>query len=153
MGEAGNGADSDVLVFVYGSLKRGMAHHNQLQGARWQGDAELAGLALHDLGPFPMAVDDAGADQPLRGELYSVSAALLEQLDRFEGAPRLYERQWRTLSDGRGVWVYVGRARQVRHAPLIVSGCWQEPQPRLKRAQQPPASAPPPPTAQPAPKH
>jgi gamma-glutamylcyclotransferase (GGCT)/AIG2-like uncharacterized protein YtfP len=153
MEEAGNGADSDALVFVYGSLKRGMANHQQLQGAHWVGRATLEGLSLHDLGPFPMAVADASAMQPLQGELYRVSAELLLQLDRFEGAPRLYERQRRTLADGAQVWIYVGRASQVRQSPVIRSGCWQGPQPHLRRGQTKQANAPQPPAAGPGQTH
>ena len=124
MADEGMGADSAALVFVYGSLKRGQPNHNQMDGCAWLGEAELSGLALYDLGPFPMAVP-AGPEASLQGEIYRVDAAQLARLDRFEGVPRLYERQRWQLSDGRAVWVYVGRARQVRHVRRITSGCWQ----------------------------
>jgi gamma-glutamylcyclotransferase (GGCT)/AIG2-like uncharacterized protein YtfP len=153
MEQAGNGADSDALVFVYGSLKRGMANHEQLQGAAWVGEASITGLALYDLGPFPMAVADDQASTPLQGELYRVSAQLLQKLDRFEGAPRLYERQWRRLRDGCSAWVYVGRKRQVCHAALIASGCWQGVEPPVRRGVQPQASDPSPPPTPPNPTH
>jgi gamma-glutamylcyclotransferase (GGCT)/AIG2-like uncharacterized protein YtfP len=122
--EASSG-DSAVLVFVYGSLRRGEANHPQMAGCRWVGEAELSGLDLYDLGPFPMAVpaDDAGSR--LQGELYAVDAEQLARLDRFEGVPRLYERQRHRLSDGRAVWVYVGRLRQVRHVQRLPSGRWR----------------------------
>ena len=29
-----------------------------------------------------------------------------------------------SLNDGRQAWVYLGRPRQVRHAPLVVGGSW-----------------------------
>ena len=124
MADEGMGADSAALVFVYGSLKRGQPNHNQMEGCSWVGKAELSGLALYDLGPFPMAVP-AGPDAGLQGEIYRVNAAQLARLDRFEGAPRLYERQRWPLRDGRAVWVYVGRPRQVRHVRRITSGCWR----------------------------
>jgi len=127
-GEEG-GADSAALVFVYGSLKRGQSHHHVLANSRWQGNGRLAGLALYDLGPFPMAVPSEDPESWLQGELYAVSAAELARLDHFEGVPRLYERQARTLADGRRVWVYVGRSRQVRHVRRIPSGCWTGPHP------------------------
>ena len=120
-------SDSALLVFVYGSLKRGQSHHQVLADGRWQGEARLAGLALYDLGPFPMAVPSEEPHSWLLGEVYAVSAEQLEQLDRFEGVPRLYERQAHALADGRTVWVYVGRARQVRHGRRIPSGCWTGP--------------------------
>lgn len=119
------GADSAALLFVYGSLMRGQPEHGRMAGCSGQGSAELTGLALHDLGPFPMAVTSDDPQRRLHGELYRVTAGQLAALDRYEGAPRLYERQRRTLADGRAVWVYVGRPRQVRHAPVIDSGRWR----------------------------
>jgi gamma-glutamylcyclotransferase (GGCT)/AIG2-like uncharacterized protein YtfP len=117
--------DSAALVFVYGSLKRGQPGHHWLNGSRCCGEAWLPGLALYDLGPFPMAVASDDPRACLQGELYRVSAPQLARLDRFEGVPRLYERQLRPLGDGRTAWVYVGRPRQVRHVARIASGVWQ----------------------------
>lgn len=118
------------LVFVYGTLMRGMANHQQLAGADFVGVRTVAGLQLYDLGPFPMAIR-AGDDPEARlsGEVYAMSPELLAALDRFEGAPRLYERQRQQLEDGCSVWVYVGRPQQVRHVRRLSS--W------------PPTSAPP----------
>ena len=109
------------LVFVYGSLKRGETNHHWLEGASWQGEAELGGVVLHDLGPFPMAV--IGEDIAL-GEVYAVEACGLARLDELEGYPRLYDRQELTLRDGRRAWVYLGRPHQVRHAPVVTGGVW-----------------------------
>lgn len=116
-------AGATEWVLVYGTLKRGHPNHHQLAGAPCLGVARLDGLALHDLGPFPMAVPAAG-QAPVIGELYRLNAATLSALDRFEGVPRLY-RRWRWRSHGgRWVWVYLGDSRQIRHAPRIVDGIW-----------------------------
>lgn len=109
------------LLFVYGTLKRGLANHHQLGGAPFVGEAELSGVQLHDLGPFPMAI---AGDGQICGELFRVDAARLAHLDRFEGVPRLYRRECRHLSDGRQVWIYLGEARQVRHSPPLSEGRW-----------------------------
>ena len=126
MARHGVGSDYPCLVLVYGSLKRGCSNHHWLAGAHDLGEAELPGLALHDLGPFPMAVASPGA-APLRGELYGVSDSQLALLDQLEGVPRLYRRERRQLASGDPVWVYVGRKRQVRHAPLLERGGWEGP--------------------------
>ena len=121
--EAGpNPARGSELVFVYGSLKRGETNHHWLEGASWQGEAELGGVVLHDLGPFPMAVIGEGI---ALGEVYAVEACGLARLDKLEGYPRLYDRQVLTLRDGRRAWVYLGRPRQVRHAPVVAGGVWR----------------------------
>ena len=77
MEQAGNGADSDALVFVYGSLKRGMANHGELHGAAELGRARLEGLTLYDLGPFPMAIPSSEPGCAIEGELYQVGYAVL----------------------------------------------------------------------------
>ena len=109
------------LVFVYGTLKRGETNHHWLEGASWQGEAELNGVVLHDLGPFPMAVIGEGTTL---GEVYAVEPSRLARLDDLEGYPRLYDRQTLSLGDGRLAWVYLGRPRQVRHAPVVAGGRW-----------------------------
>jgi hypothetical protein len=58
------------------------------------------------------------------GELYALSSEALAAIDVFEGAPRLYERHWRPLADGRQAWVYLGRPRQVRRSRLLPGGQW-----------------------------
>jgi len=111
----------ELLVFVYGTLKRGHGNHHWLAGAHFLGEAELPDVVLHDLGPFPMAVPGEGT---VIGEVYRIDAASLDRLDRLEGYPRLYDRQVLSLNDGRQAWVYLGRPRQVRHAPLLAGGIW-----------------------------
>ncbi len=115
------GAAAETPLFVYGTLKRGQANHGHLQGARCLGPAALEGASLHDLGPFPMAIAAQGR---VVGELYAVEAAALPRLDAFEGCPRLYQRHWLTLADGRQAWVYLGQPRQVRHSPRLPEGEW-----------------------------
>jgi gamma-glutamylcyclotransferase (GGCT)/AIG2-like uncharacterized protein YtfP len=109
------------LVFVYGTLQRGHVNHHWLAGCGFEGEGTMAGLVLHDLGPFPMAIP---GDGEVRGEVYRLEAQTLDGLDRLEGYPRLYDRLPLPLGDGRWAWVYVGRPRQVRHVPAIPGGRW-----------------------------
>jgi gamma-glutamylcyclotransferase (GGCT)/AIG2-like uncharacterized protein YtfP len=125
--------EGETPLFVYGTLKRGQANHGRLQGARWLGEAWLEGACLHDLGPFPMAIPAQGR---VAGELYAVALAVLPALDAFEGCPRLYQRHWLSLADGRSAWVYLGQGRQVRHSPRLEAGEW----PALERAGHQPAA-------------
>jgi len=121
---------SPQLLFVYGSLKRGQRAHHLLERLDWLGEAWLPGACLHDLGPFPMAVPGEGR---IQGEVYAVGEADLEALDRYEGAPRLFERHWLSLEDGRRAWVYLGRPHQVRHVASLASGRWLGPSgPKLR---------------------
>jgi hypothetical protein len=58
------------------------------------------------------------------GELYAVDWRALPDLDAFEGCPRLYQRHWLPLADGRQAWAYLGQARQVRHSRHLPGGLW-----------------------------
>ena len=127
----------DRPVFVYGSLKRGEPNHHWIAAAPYLGEAQLPGARLYDLGPFPMAVASGDHADTIAVELYAVTPAVLATLDRFEGVPRLYERQSWRLANGTQAWVYMGRQRQVRHVARIASGRWQasgqrEPLPQLR---------------------
>jgi gamma-glutamylcyclotransferase (GGCT)/AIG2-like uncharacterized protein YtfP len=77
------------LLFVYGSLKRGARHHDELGGAPFRGLASTdAGYALVGLGPEPSdylaLVEEDGAGC-VEGELFEVDAPRLALLDEFEG--------------------------------------------------------------------
>lgn len=111
-----------MLVFVYGTLKKGHVNHHWLLGASFQGVAVLTGLVLHDLGPFPMAIP---GDRQVLGEVYEVDGSVLALLDQLEGCPRLYNRMQLTLANGQMVWVYVGRTHQVRNVPVVRDGIWR----------------------------
>lgn len=115
-----------TLLFVYGTLKRGQSNHGRLQGARWLGKATLEGAVLYDLGPFPMAI---AGDGWVAGELYAVAWADLPQLDAFEGCPRLYQRRWLPLADGRQAWAYLGQPHHVRHVKRLPGGHWPPSEP------------------------
>ncbi len=82
------------LVFVYGTLKRGFANHNFLAGQAFLGDAVTGpGYALYDLGDYPGMVARAGSAGAITGEVWSVDAACLAQLDALEGtAEEMYRR-------------------------------------------------------------
>ena len=120
-------------LFVYGTLKRGQRNHALLLGAPFGGEARIDGMRLYDLGPFPMAIAEAGFH--IEGELFGVDARLLAELDRFERSPRLYERILCPIAPMHAAnlankpaqpshppqraWLYRGRAHQVRHVPPI----------------------------------
>ncbi|MCT0198345.1 gamma-glutamylcyclotransferase [Synechococcus sp. CS-1325] len=74
--------NSEFLMFVYGTLKRGHGNHHLLADEPCLGEAELPNVVLHDLGPFPMVVPGMGL---VRGELYAQDVAALFRVDRLEG--------------------------------------------------------------------
>ena len=93
-------------LFVYGSLRRGRSNHHELAHASFLGEARTTGgYALVRIGDYPALV--AGSDR-VAGELYAVDAALLAELDAFEG--EAYTRALIELDDGRQALAYLLRA-------------------------------------------
>lgn len=84
-----------TLLFVYGTLKRGCCNHAHLAGQAFVGPARTQrGYRLYDLGGYPGIVAHAADREGVTGEVWSVSAACLRELDRFEGVHEgLYRRE------------------------------------------------------------
>lgn len=83
------------LVFLYGTLKRGGSNHARLAGQTLLGPARtVPGFCLYDLGDYPGMAAQAGEREGVTGEVWSVDAACLRQLDEYEGvAEGLYRRE------------------------------------------------------------
>ena len=78
---------SSTLVFVYGTLKRGLSNHRWLRGQTFLGEARtVAGYRMFDLGGYPGMVlaegEDGGA---IEGDVWAVDAEGLRGLDKLEG--------------------------------------------------------------------
>jgi gamma-glutamylcyclotransferase (GGCT)/AIG2-like uncharacterized protein YtfP len=85
-------AMASVRLFVYGSLKRGGRHHEELAGAVFLGPATtLPGYRLEPLGEYLALVSvppEPGSG--VSGEIYEMDESKLSALDAFEGDA--YER-------------------------------------------------------------
>lgn len=84
-----------TLLFVYGTLKRGCCNHGQLAGQKLIGPARtVPGYQLHDLGSYPGMIANSADCDGVAGEVWSVDAPCLLELDLFEGVPEgLYRRE------------------------------------------------------------
>ena len=111
-------------MFVYGSLKRGLIHHEELKGARFLREAHLPGyhLVLYE-DSYPALVENPASQLGVRGELFAVSPEQLSQLDEFEDCPRLYQRMRVQLADGHCPWAYV-IPKDAGARYTIISGEW-----------------------------
>lgn len=91
-----NAGSSTVLLFIYGTLKRGHSHHRLMGAAKpyapkvWQ---TAIGYTLVDAGGYPGMVGMPGSSG-VEGELYAVPATALLTLDDYEGVSEgLYARR------------------------------------------------------------
>jgi gamma-glutamylaminecyclotransferase len=84
-----------TLLFVYGTLKSGCTNHRFLATQTFIGVARtVPGFRLYDLGGFPGITQHCEDTLGVSGEVWSVDAKCLEELDRFEGVHEgLYRRR------------------------------------------------------------
>lgn len=74
-----------MMIFVYGTLKRGGSNHGWMRGQRFLTEARTAPhYQLHDLGGYPgMVLDEAGG-LSIQGEVWEVDEEGLARLDVLE---------------------------------------------------------------------
>ncbi len=84
-----------TLLFVYGTLKQGYSNHGHLAGqTRVAAARTVPGYRLYDLGGYPGLVAVPTDAEGVVGEVWSVDADALRQLDHFEGVHEgLYRRE------------------------------------------------------------
>lgn len=97
-----------ILVFVYGTLKKGFGNHRVMERARGEyvGDTTIQHATMYSLGAFPAIALDKRAKTEVHGEVYRIADAEgLKPLDWLEGYPRFYNRSEVESPLGK-VWVY-----------------------------------------------
>jgi gamma-glutamylaminecyclotransferase len=91
-----------VLLFVYGTLKKGFSRHSALQDQRYLGTARTQPkYAIYHHGGYPAMVDEHLASQSevlaqnsIYGELYEAGDETLVALDKIEGVDyNLFKRR------------------------------------------------------------
>lgn len=76
-----------ILLFLYGTLKRGDVRAWAMAGQTFLGEAITQPIyAIHDCGDYPALVAVATGGEPIRGELWEASAAASRLLDDVEGS-------------------------------------------------------------------
>ena len=85
---------STTVLFVYGTLKRGLGNHRFLAGQEFLGEtATEPCYRVIDLRRYPGLILDEANGLAVKGELWSVSARCIEALDEFEGEAGQFVRQ------------------------------------------------------------
>jgi gamma-glutamylaminecyclotransferase len=94
------------LVFVYGSLKKGLSNHRLLERAEFIGHGHtLTGYTMWG-GWFP-EIAPCRAGYQVEGEAYLIDDIELQNLDRLESHPRFYRRRRiRIALAGRRQWAW-----------------------------------------------
>ena len=108
-----------MILFVYGSLKRGFSNHAYLDGQQFLGEGTTPpNYRVFDCGGYPGAIEAVGSGPGgyiIRGELWDIGQACLERIDWLEGIDSgLYVRGscWVWTEDGANreaiIYLYAG---------------------------------------------
>ncbi len=74
-----------TVLFVYGTLKRGLRNHRLIGDQEFLGEARTEPrYRVIDLGPHPGLIADEVNGLAVKGELWAVSECCLGELDDFE---------------------------------------------------------------------
>lgn len=94
----------EVLVAVYGSLRKGMGNHPLLErnDAQLLSTERIKGFDMFSLGGFPYIKP---ADGEITIEVYAVPITAMKDLDRLEGYPHFYDRMLVDTTKGQA-WIY-----------------------------------------------
>lgn len=121
----------NVIVFVYGTLKRGGPNNYLMDSinAEYLGDAGLKDHALYGIGNLPVAVSED--NNSVYGEIWKVPSPGMLYLDMLENNGKAYTRKVVTVNtmDGNQVeaWFYEFTMTSVSNVPFvkkIESGVW-----------------------------
>jgi len=81
-------AASKTILFVYGTLKRGLANHHLIAEEHFIGEGVTAPrYRVIDLGPHPGLIVDEVHGLSVKGELWAVNNPCMVALDAFEEVP------------------------------------------------------------------
>lgn len=83
---------SKELVFVYGTLKKGLKNHYYLDNEEFIGDAYTEDIfpMLNIEKTFPYLFKENGVGYQIKGELYNLSTKKISELDILEDVPSLF---------------------------------------------------------------
>lgn len=113
-----------MIVFVYGSLRKGFGNHRLLGNSTYLKDVSIKGM-MYSLGPFPAVV--LNRDGVVHCEAYEVTTETLNNLDRLEDHPNWYRREEVTSDEGIIGWVYGMPPEFItKRDTFVPSGDWKE---------------------------
>lgn len=111
---------SELQVFVYGTLRRGGFSEHLMHGSTWERSAKTAPhYTLWQLSWYPGMT--SGGDTSIAGDVYTVPADRLAELDDYEGDS--YRRVNVALEDGSIAIAWVLRYPP-QGKPIIANGDW-----------------------------
>jgi len=117
--------NKEVLLFVYGTLKKGGWNHYYLKDAEFMGEAEtVEKYAMYVSGMIPFVVKNEKIST-IKGELYRVNKEILKKVDLLEGHPFGYKREkvkvrLRESGEEKEAWMYIWKNYRAVNCGLLI---------------------------------
>lgn len=116
----------NILVSVYGTLRRGFGNNKLLKNSEFLGETEISGFSMYSLGGFPGIIIDKSNTKNIKIELFKVTQEELNSLDRLEGYPDFYDRMLVHTEYGDSyIYFLHSKNRYHNELPLVESGDWK----------------------------
>ena len=114
-----------LLLFVYGTLKRGERNHHALVNAHYLNESCTSpDYLLVDLGPYPGMVEKPQEVFSVQGELFEIPYKLIIELDKIEDAPFLFNLEPITLANGSKAFAYLYK-QSIAGKKILSEGMWR----------------------------
>ena len=114
-----------LLLFVYGTLKRGERNHPLLMDEKYLGDTGTSpNYLLVDLGRYPGMVKKPHGGFSVQGELFEIPYKVILELDKIEDAPFLFNLEPITLADGSKAFSYLYK-QSIEGERILSEGVWR----------------------------
>lgn len=122
----------NVLIAVYGSLRKGMGNWEWLlkDSSTFISEGVVSNYAMYSCGGFPACVPSDSAEDTVVVEVYSVDKEVLTgPLDSLEGYPQWYTRELVEVKTGDHLacktWMYFWPdVDSAKDLPLVENGDW-----------------------------
>ena len=112
-----------MLLFVYGTLKKGHSNHRLIENASYIGeDKTRENYCMINLGHFPATLEREKMSS-IKGEMYLANGDLLQTLDKFEG--KWFYRKKVLFESGKSAYTYFISPETIKKKyPVIKNGNW-----------------------------
>lgn len=114
-----------MLLFIYGTLKRGHSNNHLLQNSQYQTETTTTPeYRLYDCGHYPALIKTPHNGNKIKGEIWEIPPNTIKTLDTLEGTPWLYTRTEIQTETHHNVQGYL-YCLDTKHLKEIQNGEWQ----------------------------
>lgn len=125
-----NNVVKDIVLFVYGTLKRGHSNNSRIEDGTFVKEVEIENFDMYDLYSYPAIVDGTGT---IKAEMFRITEDDFDSTDKLEGYPTHYDRKLVTTKCGETGWIYYYKNKPYS-SKIVETGDWKPKNLKVKNA-------------------